>query len=234
MHITKSNLHLADFSEGCMLLIDKPYGFTSFKVVHKIRSRISDRLKTKLKIGHAGTLDPLATGLLILCTGKMTRQIDNYQALVKAYSGIFTLGATRPTYDMESAINQEFEWRHIEPDQIETVRQSFLGEQWMTPPIHSAVQIEGKRAYELARKGLEPKLEPRLICIDSLTLDASQMPNIHFKVVCSKGTYIRSLANEFGKRLESGAYLAELRRDAIGDFVVDGAWKLDELLDLLN
>lgn len=234
MQLTRSSIHQTDFAEGCLMLIDKPFGLTSFKVVHKLRSRISDRIKTKLKIGHAGTLDPLATGLLILCTGKMTRQIDSYQALVKEYSGIIKLGATRPTFDMESPINEEFGWNHILPEQIEAVRQGFLGEQWMIPPIHSAVQIQGKRAYELARKGLEPQLEPRLICIDSMMVDSSKLPELHFRVVCSKGTYIRSLANEFGKRLGSGAYLAALRREAIGDYSVEVAWNLEELLDLLN
>lgn len=234
MQLTKDTIRQADFAAGCLMLVDKPFGLTSFKVVHKLRSRISDRNKTKLKIGHAGTLDPLATGLLILCTGKMTRQIDSYQALVKEYSGIITLGATRPTFDMESPINEVFNWNHIQSEQIELVRQGFLGEQWMTPPIHSAVQIQGKRAYELARKGLEPQLEPRLICIDSLKVDSSNLPELHFNVVCSKGTYIRSLANEFGKRLSSGAYLAALRREAIGNYSVDSAWNLEELLDLLN
>ena len=135
---------------------------------------------------------------------------------------------------MESPINEVFNWNHIQSEQIELVRQGFLGEQWMTPPIHSAVQIQGKRAYELARKGLEPQLEPRLICIDSLKVDSSNLPELHFNVVCSKGTYIRSLANEFGKRLGSGAYLAALRREAIGNYSVDSAWNLEELLDLLN
>lgn len=222
-----------DFWTGAMIMVDKPYGITSFKVVHDLRRNISAGTGRKLKIGHAGTLDPLASGLLILCTGKMTREIDSYQGLVKCYTGTFRLGQTTPTYDLESDTDFEHATDHIDDAAMEAVRLGFMGEQWMTPPIHSAVQIGGKRAYELARQGKTPELAPKRIVIDSLEIRTADFPDIHFRVVCSKGTYIRALAHEFGRRLQSGAHLTALRRESIGPYDVQQAWDFETLKKLL-
>ncbi|MFZ1254895.1 MAG: tRNA pseudouridine(55) synthase TruB [Saprospiraceae bacterium] len=234
MILTALNLDQIDFWEGSVLLVDKPYGYTSFNVVYEIKKAICRESRRKLKIGHAGTLDPLATGLLILCTGKLTKEIDQYQAKIKKYTGALTLGATRPTFDKESEIDQNYEVAHIQKEDMENVRLSFLGEQMMTPPIHSAVKVGGKRAYELARQGKEPILNPKAIIIEDFQIDCQHFPEIHFEVTCSKGTYIRSLASEFGKRLNSGAYLSFLRREAIGEYSVQDAWNLQELKKFLN
>ena len=229
MLLNQSNIDQIDFWKGAVILINKPYGFSSFKLVYEVRKAICKGTDKKLKIGHAGTLDPLATGLLILCAGSMTKKIDQYQGMEKLYSGKIMLGASRPTFDMESEIDFNFETSHISKVMMEEVRIGFLGEQMMIPPIHSAVKVKGQRAYQLARDGKEVSLNPRPIVIHRFDIDTLNFPEIQFEVSCSKGTYIRSLASEFGKRLQSGAYLSALRRDAIGNYRLEDAWDLVKL-----
>jgi tRNA pseudouridine55 synthase len=215
-----------------VLLIDKPLTWTSFDVVNKIR--YAGKFK---KVGHAGTLDPLATGLLILCTGKKTKEIETYQAQVKEYTGVFTVGKTTPSFDLETEVDQEYPIEHIGSELIEKARISFLGKISQIPPVFSAIKVNGKRAYESARKGKDLELKPREIEINEFEVDASSFPLVGFRVVCSKGTYIRSLARDFGLALNSGAYLSELRRTKIGDFSVDNAESVEEMvkkLKLLN
>ncbi len=211
------------FEQGRVLLINKPLHWTSFDAVRKIRRLI----KTK-KVGHAGTLDPLATGLLIICTGKFTKKINEYMAQEKEYTGTFTLGATTPTYDLESKPENFRSIQNISEEQIKTVANKFTGEIMQIPPAHSAIKIEGKRVYELARKGKEVKLEPRKIFIKEFQISKIELPMVHFRVVCSTGTYIRSLANDFGETLGCGAYLSNLCRTRIGEFKLEAAFTMDE------
>ncbi|MFT4092885.1 MAG: tRNA pseudouridine(55) synthase TruB [Niabella sp.] len=221
--MTKEDLQTINFGEGSVLLIDKPLEWTSFDAVRKIRNLI--RIK---KVGHAGTLDPLATGLLIVCTGKFTKKINEYMAQEKEYTGTFTLGAVTPTYDLES------EPEHFKPlgaltaREIKNTAEQFTGEIDQVPPIHSAIKKDGKRVYELARKGIDVKLDARKIIIKAFEINASQLPVVSFKVVCSTGTYIRSLANDFGAALGCGAYLSSLRRTRIGDFKVADAVSIED------
>jgi tRNA pseudouridine55 synthase len=175
------------------------------------------------KIGHAGTLDPLATGLLIICTGKFTKKINEYMGMEKEYTGTITLGATTPTYDLESEPGNEKPFSHLTAEQLEQATKTFTGAILQIPPAHSAIQINGKRAYDLARQGKEVKLEPRAVTISSFEITGVELPKVHFKVVCSTGTYIRSLANDFGAALGTGGYLSALRRTRIGNFKVDEA-----------
>jgi tRNA pseudouridine55 synthase len=203
---------------GAVLLIDKPLDWTSFDVVKKIRS--SGKFK---KVGHAGTLDPLATGLLILCMGKMTKQIEKYQAQEKEYTGTFTLGSTTPSYDLETEIDQSFATEHITNDMLASAVKELTGFIEQTPPIFSAIKVKGQRAYDAARKGEELKLKARTVEIKTFEIDNTNFPNIDFRIVCSKGTYIRSMAFDFGKLLNSGGHLSKLRRTKIGDFSVENA-----------
>ena len=209
--------------EGSVILIDKPLEWTSFDVVKKLRYA----LKVK-KIGHAGTLDPLATGLLILCTGKMTKQIEKYQGQEKEYTGKFYLGKTTPSYDLETEVDSETSIDHLTSDQIHQATEAFTGIIEQTPPIYSAIKVDGKRAYEGARKGEEVKLKSRHVEVKSFEITAINLPEVHFKIICSKGTYIRSLAHDFGQSLGVGAYLSELRRTRIGDFKVEDAQTIEE------
>ncbi len=216
------------FEEGQVLLIDKPYDWTSFDVVRKLRGL----MKIK-KVGHAGTLDPLATGLLILCTGRFTKKINEYMAQEKEYIGSFILGARTPTYDLESI---PFDFKpvdHITDEQIQLATRSFTGEIYQVPPIHSAIKKDGLRAYELARQGEEVKLEPRKLFIREFSITSIQKPEVHFRVVCSTGTYIRSLANDFGETLGCGAYLNGLCRTRIGHFLLKDALTVDEASQLI-
>lgn len=213
---------IEELKEGGVLLIDKPYKWTSFYAISKIRKMIH------AKIGHAGTLDPLATGLLICCTGKFTKKITEYQRLPKEYTGIIHLGATTPTYDLESEPQDFRSLEGIHEDMLWQVAQTFTGEILQTPPIHSAIKKDGKRAYELARKGKEIRLDPRPITISSFELTKIDFPEVHFKVNCSTGTYIRSLAHDFGQALGCGAYLQELRRTKIGTYHVEDALSPDQ------
>ncbi|PKA82677.1 tRNA pseudouridine synthase B [Ulvibacter sp. MAR_2010_11] len=213
-----------DYTTGQVILIDKPLEWTSFQVVNKVRWLIRQQFNLKkIKVGHAGTLDPLATGLLILCTGKFTKQIDTYQAQVKEYTGTFTLGATTPSYDLETAIDQTFDISGITSEKIEAATQQFIGDIQQQPPVFSALKKDGKRLYEFARAGEEVEIPTRTVMISEFEITKIDLPLVNFRVVCSKGTYIRSLANDFGKALDNGAHLSVLRRTKIGDFSVENA-----------
>ena len=211
------------FDEGRILLIDKPATWTSFDVVRKIRYLT----KTK-KVGHAGTLDPLATGLLIVCTGKFTKKINEYMAQEKEYTGTITLGATTPTYDLESEPQNSQPFESITEEKIKEATKNFIGTIFQIPPIHSAIKKEGKRVYELARKGIDVKLEPRPVTISEFAITKIELPLVYFKVVCSTGTYIRSLANDFGEKLGCGGYLSSLCRTRIGEFLLTDATSIEE------
>lgn len=215
---------LEAYKEGKVLLIDKPLNWTSFQVVNKIRWLIKQQFEIKkIKVGHAGTLDPLATGLLILCTGKFTKSIETYQAQVKEYTGTITLGATTPSYDLESEVDQIFDISGITIEAILQNTQHFIGEIQQQPPIFSALKKDGKRLYEYAREGEHVEIPKRTITINEFEITNINLPNVDFRVVCSKGTYIRSLAHDFGQMLNNGAYLSSLRRTKIGDFSVENA-----------
>ena len=206
-----------------MILIDKPFEWTSFDVVRKIRYLA----KTK-KVGHAGTLDPLATGLLIVCTGKFTKKINEYMAQEKEYTGSISLGATTPTYDLESEPGDFKPTDSITAEQIKETTKFFIGTIQQTPPIHSAIKKDGKRAYDLARKGIDVKLEARTVTISAFEITSIELPKVYFKVVCSTGTYIRSLANDFGEKLGCGGYLSGLCRTRIGEFLLSDAQSMEE------
>ena len=215
---------LEKIQEGQIFLIDKPLDWTSFDAVNKIRWNIRKTYHLKkIKVGHAGTLDPKATGLLIICTGKFTKKIESIQAESKVYTGQIKLGASTPTYDTESEENQFFPIEHITDELIHQTVQKFIGEIDQLPPIHSALKVDGKRMYELARAGVEVEVKPRKITIHDFKITKIDLPFVEFEVHCSKGTYIRSLAYDFGKALNSGGYLTELRRTKIGEFSVDAA-----------
>jgi tRNA pseudouridine55 synthase len=217
------------FEEGRVLLINKPLHWTSFDAVRKIRNLI--RVK---KVGHAGTLDPLASGLLIICTGKFTKRLNEYMAREKEYTGTFTLGATTPTYDLESKPENFKSTANISEEHIKKATSKFTGEIMQVPPAHSAIKIAGKRVYELARQGKEVKIEPRKITIKKFEITKIEMPVVYFRVVCSTGTYIRSLANDFGAALGCGAYLSSLCRTMIGEFKLEDAMTIEEFSESLR
>ena len=218
-----------EFEEGKVILLDKPLHWTSFDAVKKVRNAI--RIK---KVGHAGTLDPLASGLLIICTGKFTKKINEYMAAEKEYTGTFTLGAVTPTYDLESDATDFKDTSHLSVDEIHAATQAFVGQIQQMPPLYSAIKKEGVALYTLARRGKEVTLEPREIFIKQFSITAIEMPVVTFNVVCSTGTYIRSLAHDFGAALGCGAYLSALRRTRIGDFTVDESVSIDAFLDSLQ
>ncbi|MBT7850848.1 MAG: tRNA pseudouridine(55) synthase TruB [Formosa sp.] len=223
-----------DYLNGQLLLIDKPLEWTSFQVVNKLRWHIRQAFNLKkIKVGHAGTLDPLATGLLIICTGKMTKQIDTFQGQIKTYTGTFVLGSTTPSYDLETEIDQEFPTAHIAPELIHKTTQQFVGEIDQFPPVFSALKKEGKRLYEFARAGETVKIDSRKITIEEFQITNIEGLKIDFSVRCSKGTYIRSLAFDFGKALNSGAHLSALRRTQIGNFSVEKAISIDQFISQL-
>lgn len=218
-----------NFPEGEVLLIDKPLDWTSFDVVNFIRSFLRKIYGgQKLKVGHAGTLDPLATGLLIICTGRFTKKIDEYQGLNKVYVGSMQFGATTPSYDKETEIDREFDISDIEENALLETAKTFEGENEQIPPAYSAIKIKGKRAFEYARKNDDIKLKSRSVIISDFTILNINLPNIDFTVDCSKGTYIRSLVRDFGEKLDNGAHLSQLRRTKIGDFSVSNAFSLEE------
>lgn len=224
-----------NFQEGEVLLVDKPLTWTSFDVVNKIRYAIKKKLGIKkIKVGHAGTLDPLATGLLIICTGKFTKKIEGFQSQLKEYIGEFHVGHTTPSYDRETEFDASFNTDHINSEMIDLARTQFVGEIEQTPPIFSAIKVNGQAAYKKARKGQDIKLKKRTISIYDFEINTDPFPLLSFRVSCSKGTYIRSLAHEFGMALKSGAYLYSLRRTRIGDFSVENAWQLDKLIQHIN
>lgn len=220
-----------DYLAGQVLLIDKPLQWTSFQVVNKLRWEIRQAFGIKkIKVGHAGTLDPLATGLLVICTGKMTKQIDAFQGQIKEYTGTIVLGSTTPSYDLETEIDKTFETNHITEDLIHQTTTQFIGEIDQYPPIFSALKKEGKRLYEYARAGETVDIKSRKITIQEFEITKIDGLNIDFRVVCSKGTYIRSLANDFGKALHSGGHLSVLRRTKIGEFDVKNGLSIDDFI----
>jgi tRNA pseudouridine55 synthase len=232
---------MKDFRAGEVILIQKPLTWTSFQVVNKMKylikhhpSLVVDGKRVQPKIGHAGTLDPLATGLLIVCTGKQTKNIEQYQAQEKEYTGTFYIGATTPSYDLEKEIDVHYPTEHINPGLIYEAAKKFTGKIQQTPPLYSAIWIDGKRAYDIARAGKTAEIKSKEITITEFEITRIELPEIDFKVVCSKGTYIRSLARDFGEELKSGAHLTALCRTRIGDYLLKDAMSLEELERLVK
>ncbi|MDR3061074.1 MAG: tRNA pseudouridine(55) synthase TruB [Dysgonamonadaceae bacterium] len=224
-----------NFQEGEILYFDKPLHWTSFDLVNKVRYKISRFLKQKkIKIGHAGTLDPLATGVLILCTGKATRRIEEFQYQTKEYVATLKLGETTPSFDLETEIDGSYPTAHITKDSVEKILQQFTGSIEQIPPVYSACKINGDRAYELARKGIDVELKPKLLVIDEIELLSYEMPEITIRVVCSKGTYIRALARDIGEALKSGAHLTGLCRTRIGNITLKDCMKVEDIDPLLE
>lgn len=226
-----------DFVEGEIIAFDKPYKWTSFDVVGKARWLLCHRLGVKkLKVGHTGTLDPLATGVVVVCTGKKTKLIDQLQYATKEYIATLQLGATTPSYDLEKPIDATYSTEHITRALIDEVIPTFLGEQWQVPPMFSAVKVDGKRAYKLARKGEEVELKPKLLVIDEIEVQAfdAEKMQLQIRVVCSKGTYIRALARDIGQRLNSGAHLTALRRTRVGDIRIEDCIDFEQFEKLIN
>ena len=223
---------MIDYIEGHTLLINKPLRWTSFDVVKKIRNTLRTALNIKkIKVGHAGTLDPLADGLLIVCTGKFTKRINEFQAQEKEYTAEFTLGATTPSFDLETEVNETFDYNHITEDMLKTTAESLTGNIMQTPPIYSAIKQDGKRLYEHARKGEDVKIKEKMVHVSKFEIIKVEMPKAHVRIVCSKGTYIRSLAQTFGKNLNSGAHLSQLTRIRIGKFELSQAIDIQEFID---
>lgn len=232
MDFFKQTFTAQSLLEGQLFLIDKPLGWTSFQVVNKIRWHLKNETGLKkLKVGHAGTLDPLATGLLLICTGEKTKSIETYQKQEKVYEGTFFIGATTRSYDLETGRDQSYATEHITFKQIFEATKEFTGEINQYPPVFSALKKEGKRLYKYAREGLNPQLKPRQILISEFKIQKIKLPKVDFLVRCSKGTYIRSLANDFGKALQSGAYLSALRRTRIGDSNITDSFHLESVYD---
>ena len=224
-----------DFLEGQVLLIDKPLGWSSFQAVNSLKWKIRKKFQLKkIKIGHAGTLDPLATGLLLICTGKATKTINELQGQEKEYTGTITLGGTTPSYDLETEINENFPIDHITNELIHNTTAQFIGDIEQIPPVFSALKKDGKRLYEYAREGKEVEIKKRGVTITEFEITSIELPMVQFRVVCSKGTYIRSLAHDFGKALLSGAHLSSLKRTKIGDYNVNKAITPEEFGKLLQ
>lgn len=220
-----------DFLAGATLLVNKPLEWTSFDVVNKIRFALRNKLGVKkIKVGHAGTLDPLATGLLIICTGKFTKKLDSYQGLGKTYTGTITLGATTPSFDAETEIDQTYPTEHIDKLLLNKTREQFIGDLQQLPPMYSAIKVDGQPLYKKARKGIMVEVKPRPVSIYEFELTRIAMPEVDFTVSCSKGTYIRSLAYDFGKLAGSGGYLTKLCRTQIGTHLLSDAWELTDLI----
>ncbi len=228
-------MNVDDFKNGQILIIDKPLNWTSFQVVNKIRWAIRKKFKLKkIKVGHAGTLDPLATGLLIICTGKFTKKINEFQAEAKEYTGTISLGATTPSFDLETQIDHRYPTDHITDKDIYSAAKSFEGLIKQKPPIYSAIKKDGVRLYELARKGEETEIKSREIEILAFEITDIKMPDVSFRIACSKGTYIRSIANDFGIKLNSGGHLSSLRRTKSGSFSIENSQTIDTFLDQLG
>jgi tRNA pseudouridine55 synthase len=233
--LSPENFDSIDFQEGTIILVDKPKDWTSFDVVNKVRGQLKRALGVKkIKVGHSGTLDPMATGLLLLCTGKYTKLLHTLQNENKTYTGRMVLGATTPSYDAESEINEKLPIDHITEASILQTVPIFKGEIEQMPPMFSAIKVNGQPLYKLARRGESIELEPRKIRIDTFDITNIELPYLEFEVACSKGTYIRSLAHDFGRALNSGAYLDVLRRTRVGDFSIDKAWNLDDLVTAIK
>jgi len=222
----KTEFPAFNFVDGELLLVNKPYRWTSFDVVSKIRNAFKP---LKLKVGHAGTLDPLATGLLIICTGKLTKKIDEYQAQEKEYTGTMILGATTPSYDMETEVDETYPIDALTETSIRSACGAFVGEIMQFPPAFSALKVNGERVYEKARRGEAVEMKSRQVTISAFEITRVELPEVDFRVVCSKGTYIRSLVYDFGRRLDNGAYLSKLRRTRSGDFRIEKAFEVMEL-----
>ncbi|HHT02733.1 MAG TPA: tRNA pseudouridine(55) synthase TruB [Bacteroidales bacterium] len=220
---------MIDIENGSAILIDKPYTWTSFQAVNKIKYKINHHYGKKIKIGHAGTLDPLATGLLIICIGKYTKRIEEFQNTDKEYTGSFTLGATTPSYDLEHSVDETFPTNHIKEEAIFEVAKQFVGIQDQVPPLFSAKWVDGKRAYKLARENQDVVLKAKEIEIKEFEITSIDLPIVNFRIVCTKGTYIRSIARDFGLNLQSGAYLSSLCRTRIGDFYLKDATKIEDI-----
>ena len=228
-------MELEDFQSGQVILIDKPLNWTSFQVVNKLRWKIRKIFKIKkIKVGHAGTLDPLASGLLVICTGKMTKKIESIQSQTKEYTGTITLGSTTPSYDLETEINERFPTQHLSNKLIYETTKQFVGEIEQLPPVFSAIKKDGKRLYEFARVGETVDIKPRKVTINEFEISGINELEVYFRVVCSKGTYIRSLAHDFGKALQSGGHLSALRRTKIGNYKVEDALSIDQFIESFN
>lgn len=234
---------IQEFLSGSLLLIDKPLGWTSFDIIGKIKAYVHHNIvipkdeagnRPKFKVGHAGTIDPLATGLLVVCTGKLTKSIEQIQGGEKEYSGTIDLGKTTPSYDMETTPEGNYPTAHITLEKLKETAASFIGEQWQTPPAYSAKQVNGKRAYIAARKGEDITIPPSLISVHRFDLTRHEGTEVDFLIRCSKGTYIRTIANDFGKRLDSGSYLKALRRTESHPFRVEQSITIEQLIDRLN
>ncbi|MBK77888.1 MAG: tRNA pseudouridine(55) synthase TruB [Flavobacteriaceae bacterium] len=226
MEYLLDNKSIEEILNGAILIVDKPQNWSSFDVVKKIRNTITQNYKIKkIKIGHAGTLDPLATGLLIICTGKMTKEISKLQNQLKVYTGTFVLGSTTPSFDLESKIDNFYKINHIDKNLINKVLPNFIGDIYQTPPIYSAIKKKGKRLYELAREGKKTEIKARKVFVEKFEITKIKLPEIDFLIKCGKGTYIRSIANDFGKALNSGAHLKSLRRISSGKYLVKNAIK---------
>lgn len=224
-----------DFIAGEIVAINKPYTWTSFQIVNKVRYHLSRKFGIKrFKVGHAGTLDPLATGVLLLCTGKATKRIEELQSQTKEYEAEIMLGATTPSYDMEHPVNATFPYEHITKEMVEKALSQFVGNIAQRPPLFSACKVDGKRAYDLARKGSDMQLEPKQIRIDAIELLECELPKIKIRVTCGKGTYIRSLARDIGEALDSGAYLTALTRTRIGEYRIENCINPDAFPEWLE
>ncbi|MBR6830588.1 MAG: tRNA pseudouridine(55) synthase TruB [Tidjanibacter sp.] len=223
-----------DFKAGVVLVIDKPLTWTSADVVRKVKNQLFKLVDRKLKVGHAGTLDPLATGVLLICVGKATKRVEEIQAQEKEYIAGIMLGATTPSYDLEHPIDATYPWEHITREKVEAALQKLSGERLQEPPVYSAKSIDGKRAYEYARKGKEVQMRQALINISEMELLSCELPLITVRVRCSKGTYIRSLAREIGEALDSGAHLVSLRRTRSGEYKADEGYSVEEIIKILQ
>jgi tRNA pseudouridine55 synthase len=224
-----------DFQKGEILIFNKPLEWTSFQLVKKIRNQLCRFLNIKkLKVGHAGTLDPMATGLMVICTGKATKKIEELQAGVKEYIATLKLGATTPSFDLEKEEDKQYETKHIDKNLVSETLSNFIGTIEQVPPMFSAVRVNGKRAYELARKGEDAKLKAKKLVIDSIEIIDFSMPELKLKIVCSKGTYIRALARDIGEALNSGAYLTALQRTRVGDYYLSDAYEIDDFVEKLK
>jgi tRNA pseudouridine55 synthase len=224
-----------DFQQGAFILLNKPYEWTSFDLVNKVKFKLKHKLREKkLKVGHAGTLDPLATGLMIVCVGKYTKKIDTYQSQVKEYIATLQLGASTPSFDLETEIDQTYPTNHINRELIDQTLSTFIGSIEQRPPDYSAVKINGKRAYEYARKGQEVEIKKKTLVIDEIEVLELDQNTLKLRIVCSKGTYIRALARDIGLALKSGAHLTALQRTKIGDFRIDDAIEIEDFIKFLE
>jgi tRNA pseudouridine55 synthase len=224
-----------DFQQGAFILLNKPYKWTSFDLVNKVKFKVKHKLRVKkIKVGHAGTLDPLATGLMIVCVGKYTKQIESYQSQVKEYIATLELGATTPSFDLETEIDQTYPTEHINRELIDEVLKGFIGEIKQRPPDYSAVKVNGKRAYEYARKGQEVEIKEKTLAIDEIEVLEYDQNILKLRIVCSKGTYIRALARDIGQALQSGAHLTALERTQIGEFKINDAIEIEDFIKFLE